>query len=84
MKYSDRGLADDRFWFNGGLRLFKILFWIANIFFILTNHGILSIHLLYHEQNVYLKVYRSELKSFYNSIFYISKLSNSEPKFVPK
>ena len=53
MKYSDRGLADDRFWFNGSLRLFQILFWFANIFFILSNLGIISIHFIYHQQNVF-------------------------------
>ena len=63
MKYSDRGLADDRFWFNGGLRLFKILFWLANIFFILTNLGIISIHFLYYQQNFFHRVYRSEFLS---------------------
>ena len=28
-KYPDRGLADDRFWFNGQMRLFETLFWIT-------------------------------------------------------
>ena len=64
MKYSDRGLADDRFWFNGGLRLFKILFWLANIFFILTNLGLNSSHYLYFQQNVMQKAYRSEFFPF--------------------
>ena len=27
VKYSHRGLADDVLWFNGGLKLFKQLFW---------------------------------------------------------
>ena len=58
MKYVDRGLADDRFWFNGGLRLFKLLFWLSNIFFILTQQGILLSHLFYFKGNVYLKVFR--------------------------
>ena len=58
MKYSDRGLADDRFWFNGGLRLFRILFWLAIIFFILVNLGILIGHYAYHGQNFFLGVYR--------------------------
>ena len=65
MKYSDRGLADDRFWFNGGLRLFKILFWLANIFFILTNLGIISIHYLYYQQNVFHRVYRFFLAHYF-------------------
>ena len=58
MKYSDRGLADDRFWFNGGLRLFQILFWLANIFFILSNLGIISVHYFYHQQSVMHRTYR--------------------------
>ena len=59
MKYSDRGLADDRFWFNGGLRLFNILFWLANIFFILTNLALFSVHYFFNDrQNIYLKAYR--------------------------
>ena len=61
MKYSDRGLADDRFWFNGGnvqRRLFRILFWISNVFFILIQLGNILAHLFYFEENVFLKVYR--------------------------
>ena len=67
MKYSDRGLADDRFWFNGGLRLFQILFWFANIFFILSNLGIISIHFIYHQRNVFARGYRSD---FFHFIFW--------------
>ena len=62
MKYSDRGLADDRFWFNGGLRLFNVLFWLGNIFFILTNLGILSIHYFYHGHNFFFRSYRSDFR----------------------
>ena len=58
MKYVDRGLADDRFWFNGGLRLFKILFWLSNIFFILVQQGILLSHLFYFKWNIFLKAFR--------------------------
>ena len=58
MKYVDRGLADDRFWFNGGLRLFKTLFWLSNIFFILTQQGILLSHLFYFKGNIFLKAFR--------------------------
>ena len=28
-QYPERGLADDRFWFNGQIRLYKTLFWIT-------------------------------------------------------
>ena len=31
VKYSNRGLADDVLWFNGGLKLFEKLFWISNL-----------------------------------------------------
>ena len=31
VKYSDRGLADDVFWFNGNMKLFENLFWILNL-----------------------------------------------------
>ena len=61
MKYSDRGLADDRFWFNGGnvqRRLFGILFWISNTFFILIQQGNILAHLFYFKENVFMKVYR--------------------------
>ena len=34
VKYSDRGLADDVLWFNGGLVLFEKLFGIFNLIFI--------------------------------------------------
>ena len=64
MKYSDRGLADDRFWFNGGLRLFQILFWLANTFFILTNLGLIFIPYFYFQQNFLFRVYRSD---FFNN-----------------
>ena len=58
MKYSDRGLADDRFWFNGGLRLFGILFWVANIFFIITQGGMYLGHFFYFKENLFLKAAR--------------------------
>ena len=35
VKYSHRGLADDVLWFNGGLKLFKQLFWILYLTLIL-------------------------------------------------
>ena len=44
VKYSDRGLADDVF--NGGLKLFKILFWFLYLFLILqylANNTIMTI-----------------------------------------
>ena len=66
MKYSDRGLADDRFWFNGSLELFKILFWFGNIFFILTNIGILTGHYFYHGHNFFLRVYRFSFDFYKN------------------
>ena len=43
VKYSDRGLADDVFWFNGGLKLFEILFWIINIFLMLAHETNITI-----------------------------------------
>ena len=64
MKYADRGLADDRFWFNGGLKLFQIQFWLANIFFILTNISGLIAHYLRFNQNLFQKTYRSPIKFF--------------------
>ena len=33
LKYPERGLADDRFWFNGQMRLYETLFWITNAVF---------------------------------------------------
>ena len=37
-KYPERGLADDRFWFNGQMRLYETLFWITYaLFFLLPN-----------------------------------------------
>ena len=36
--YPERGLADDRFWFNGQMRLYETLFWITYaVFFGLPN-----------------------------------------------
>ena len=43
VKYSDRGLADDAFWFNGGLKLFEILFWIINIFLMMAHETNITI-----------------------------------------
>ena len=43
VKYSDRGLADDVFWFNGGLKLFETLFWIINIFLMLAHETNITI-----------------------------------------
>ena len=61
MKYADRGLADDRFWFNGNLRLFKTLFWFANIFFIVTQGGIIFGHLVIRRDNIYLRAFRCQI-----------------------
>ena len=56
VKYPERGLADDRFWFNGQMRLFETLFWITNaVFFLLPyviNFAKLQLDDFYFENNI--------------------------------
>ena len=39
IKYVDRGLVNDRYYYNMNMTLFKILFWTMNISFFLINQG---------------------------------------------
>ena len=39
IKYANRGLANDRYYWNMNWRLLKILFWVINISFLVINQG---------------------------------------------
>ena len=39
IKYVDRGLVNDRYYYNMNMTLFKTLFWVINITFFLINQG---------------------------------------------
>ena len=41
VKYADRGLANDRYYYNMNWTLFKVLFWIANICTFALNQGMM-------------------------------------------
>ena len=39
VKYSDRGLVNDRYYYNMNLTLFKLLFWTLNLACLLVNQA---------------------------------------------
>ena len=39
VKYSHRGLVNDRYYYNMNMKLFKYLFWISNISAVAVNQG---------------------------------------------
>ena len=49
IKYVDRGLVNDRYYYNMDMTLFKILFWIINISFFLINQGNIFAFSIKHE-----------------------------------
>ena len=41
VKYADRGLANDRYYYNMNWTLFNVLFWIINICLFAVNQGMM-------------------------------------------
>ena len=58
VKYSDRGLVNDRYYYNMDISLFKILFWIINVCCLAANQGMLWSFLIKHGQSFFLNSYR--------------------------
>ena len=67
LKYADRGLVNDRFYYNMNMSLFNILFWVSNIFLFATNQGMIWVHIIKHGEN---------WSFFQNTYRYSSKLYN--------
>ena len=58
IKYARRGLVEDKFG-NGGLRLFKILFWISVFFFCLVVQMNQTVYFFKKGEHLHEKTYRS-------------------------
>ena len=55
VKYADRGLANDRYYYNMNRTLFKLLFWTTNISLFAINQGMTWGFTLKHEGNYFPK-----------------------------
>ena len=44
LKYADRGLVNDRYYYNMNMSLFNVLFWSSNIVIFAINQGIVWAH----------------------------------------
>ena len=48
VKYTDRGLANDRYYYNMNMTLFKRLFWTTNLSLFLLNQGVVWSYAIKH------------------------------------
>ena len=46
VKYANRGLVNDRYYYNANMTLVNVLFWISNICLFLVNQGNTWAHLI--------------------------------------
>ena len=64
IKYVDRGLGNDRYYYNMNMTLFKTLFWIINISFFFINQGnFLAYSIKYDGASLFSNTYRLVLVS---------------------
>ena len=70
LKYADRGLVNDRFYYNMNMSLFKVLFWVSNIFLLTINQGMIWVRIIKHGQSNFQNTYRYST-ILYNEYFYI-------------
>ena len=69
LKYADRGLANDRYYYNMNMSLFNILFWLSNIVLFAINQGIVWAHFFKNEKSIFENGYRfSQIDSNYCTI----------------
>ena len=79
MKYADRGLVNDRYYYNMNMSLFNILFWLSNIVLFAINQGIVWAHFVKDEKSLFENGYRfSQIVPYYTNIMqsYILKSSS--------
>ena len=59
IKYVDRGLVNDRYYYNMNMTLFKTLFWIINVSFFFINQGnFLAYSIKYDGASLFSNTYR--------------------------
>ena len=57
LKYADRGLVNDRYYYNMNMSLFNGLFWFSNIFLLTINQGMIWVH-YFNGESPYQNTYR--------------------------
>ena len=64
IKYVDRGLVNDRYYYNMNMTLFNTLFWIIKIsLFLINQGGVLAFSIKYEGASIYENTYRWVLVS---------------------
>ena len=58
LKYADRGLVNDRYYYNMNMSLFNGLFWFSNIFLFAINQAILWVHFFKYGESPFKNAYR--------------------------
>ena len=53
LKYADRGLVNDRYYYNMNMSLFNVLFWLSNIVLFTINQGIVWVHVFKHGTSLF-------------------------------
>ena len=59
IKYADRGLVNDRYYWNMNQSLFKTLFWVMNIAILSVNQGNVLFFYMKHGRSIYANIFRS-------------------------
>ena len=58
LKYADRGLVNDRYYYNMNMTLFNILFWLSNIVLFAINQGMIWAHFVKHGRSLFQNAYK--------------------------
>ena len=58
LKYADRGLANDRYYYNMNMSLFNGLFWLGNIVLFAINQGGAWAYFIKHGRSLYQNAYK--------------------------
>ena len=58
LKYADRGLVNDRYYYNMDMTLFNGLFWLSNVIIFTLNQGIIWIHWIKYGRSAFQTSYR--------------------------
>ena len=61
IKYADRGLVNDRYYWNMNLSLLKTLFWVLNIAILSTNQGNSLVYYIKHGRSLFSNTFRTKL-----------------------
>ena len=76
LKYADRGLVNDRFYYNMNMSLFNVLFWISNITLFMFNQGNMWVHIFIHGKSPFENTYRY-WSILYCILYYIARYFRS-------